>query len=119
MNTWFPQWKALWMAENCTNTMHNILTLRGAQVRDALKWASYLDETIALYGGAEIKFQSHHWPVWGNARVIEYLGKQKAKSGNEFKAFKVMVEESAEVDEAEPPRADVLGGGMDEDEVPF
>jgi len=77
MNTWFPEWKALWMAENCTNTLHNILTLRGAQVRDALKWASYLDETIALYGGAEVKFQSHHWPVWGNARVVAYLKKQR------------------------------------------
>ncbi len=46
MNTWFPQFKALWMAENATNTMHNSLTLRGAQVRDALKWAGYLNETI-------------------------------------------------------------------------
>jgi alkyl sulfatase BDS1-like metallo-beta-lactamase superfamily hydrolase len=45
MNTYFPQFKAMWMAENSTNTMHNILTLRGAQVRDALKWASYLNET--------------------------------------------------------------------------
>ena len=46
MNTWFPQFKALWMAENTTNTMHNVLTLRGAQVRDPLKWATYIDETI-------------------------------------------------------------------------
>ena len=50
MNTYFPQFKAMWMAENTTNTMHNILTLRGAQVRDALKWAHYLNETIELYG---------------------------------------------------------------------
>ena len=50
MNTYFPQFRAMWMAENSTNTMHNILTLRGAQVRDALKWASYLNETIDLYG---------------------------------------------------------------------
>ena len=51
MNTWFPQFKAMWMAENATNTLHNVLTLRGAQVRDPLKWAGYLDETIDLYGG--------------------------------------------------------------------
>ena len=78
MNTWFPQWNALWMAENTTNTMHNILTLRGAQVRDAQRWASYLDETIGLWGDkAAVKFQSHHWPKWGNAEVLDYLKKQR------------------------------------------
>jgi len=78
MNTWLPQFKAMWMAENTTNTMHNILTLRGAQVRDALKWASFLDETIGLYGrNVEVKFQSHHWPQWGNARIIDYWKKQR------------------------------------------
>ena len=78
MNTWFPQFKALWMAENTTNTMHNILTLRGAQVRDAQVWAHYIDEAIDLYAGqAEVKFQAHHWPVWGNARIVEYLQKQR------------------------------------------
>ena len=50
MNTYFPQFRAMWMAENTTNTLHNVLTLRGAQVRDPLKWASYLNETIDLYG---------------------------------------------------------------------
>ena len=78
MNTWFPQFKALWMAENTTNTMHNILTLRGAQVRDAQVWAHYINEAIDLYGGqAEVKFQAHHWPVWGNARIVDYLKKQR------------------------------------------
>ena len=78
MNTWFPQFKALWMAENTTNTMHNILTLRGAQVRDAQVWAHYIDEAIDLYAGqAEVKFQAHHWPVWGNARIVDYLQKQR------------------------------------------
>lgn len=48
MNTWFPQFNALWMAENCTGTLHNLYTLRGAQVRDGQKWAHYLDETIDL-----------------------------------------------------------------------
>jgi alkyl sulfatase BDS1-like metallo-beta-lactamase superfamily hydrolase len=78
MNTWFPQLKAMWMAENTTNTMHNILTLRGAQVRDALKWAGFLNETIELYGqGVESKFQSHHWPMWGNAKIVDYWKKQR------------------------------------------
>jgi len=78
MNTWFPQFKALWMAENTTNTMHNVLTLRGAQIRDPLKWATYIDETIDLWSGdVQVKFQSHHWPEWGNADIVEYLGKQR------------------------------------------
>ncbi|GAA5183451.1 alkyl sulfatase dimerization domain-containing protein [Niveibacterium umoris] len=78
MNTFFPQFKAMWMAENSTNTMHNILTLRGAQVRDALKWASYLNETIDLYGAkTDVKFQSHHWPQWGTDKIIDYWKKQR------------------------------------------
>ena len=78
MNTYFPQFRAMWMAENSTATLHNILTLRGAQVRDSLKWANYLNETIDLYGaGTDVKFQSHHWPVWNNDKVIEYWKKQR------------------------------------------
>jgi lysophospholipase L1-like esterase len=78
MNTYFPQFKALWMAENSTNTLHNVLTLRGAQVRDPLKWAGFLDETIDKYGkGTEVKFPSHHWPMWGNAKIIDYWKKQR------------------------------------------
>ncbi|WP_234811435.1 alkyl/aryl-sulfatase [Mycolicibacterium elephantis] len=78
MNTFFPQFKAMWMAENTTNTMHNILTLRGAQVRDPLIWAKFLDDTIRTYGpNTEVKFQSHHWPMWGNPRIIDYWKKQR------------------------------------------
>jgi alkyl sulfatase BDS1-like metallo-beta-lactamase superfamily hydrolase len=78
MNTFFPQLRAMWMAENATNTMHNVLTLRGAQVRDPLKWAKFLDETIELYGASiDVKFQSHHWPLWGNGDIIDYLKKQR------------------------------------------
>ncbi|MEH0740294.1 MBL fold metallo-hydrolase [Vibrio cholerae] len=78
MNVWFPEKKALWMAENTTNTMHNILTLRGAQVRDALKWSSYLQETIELWGDdVEVKFQSHHWPMWGQDDIVKYFKKQR------------------------------------------
>lgn len=78
MNTFFPQFKAMWMAENTTNTMHNLLTLRGAQVRDALKWAQFLNETIRTYGpNTEVKFQSHHWPMWGNEKIIDYWKRQR------------------------------------------
>lgn len=78
MNTYFPQFRAMWMAENATNTMHNILTLRGAQVRDALKWARYLDETIDLFADKiDVKFQSHHWPLWGREKIVDYLKKQR------------------------------------------
>ncbi|GIU04957.1 MULTISPECIES: alkyl/aryl-sulfatase [unclassified Shewanella] len=78
MNTYFPEMKALWMAENSTNTMHNVLTLRGAKVRDPLIWASYLNETIEMWGSdADVKFQSHHWPVWGSEKIVSYLKKQR------------------------------------------
>lgn len=74
MNTWFPQFKALWVAENCTGTLHNLYTLRGAQVRDGAAWASYITEAITRYGkNAEITFQSHNWPHWGNDVINDYL----------------------------------------------
>lgn len=78
MNTYLPQFRAMWMAENTTNTMHNILTIRGAQVRNSLKWAQFINETIDLYGsGTDVKFQAHHWPMWGNARIVDYWKKQR------------------------------------------
>ncbi len=78
MNTWFPQFKALWMAENCCATMHNILTPRGAQVRDSLVWSKYIHETIELWGDeVEVRFQSHHWPMWGQSDIVEALEKQR------------------------------------------
>ena len=74
MNTWFPQFKALWVAENCTGTLHNLYTLRGAQVRDGSAWAKYIMETVSLYGNeAEVTFQSHNWPHWGKETVNKYL----------------------------------------------
>ena len=74
MNTWLPQFKALWMAENCTGTLHNLYTLRGAQVRDGAAWAGYITEAITRYGGeADVVFQSHNWPHWGNDVITEYM----------------------------------------------
>lgn len=74
MNTWFPDKKALWLAENCTSTMHNLYTLRGAQVRDGATWAKYILESLTLYGeDVEVAFQSHNWPHWGNKVINEYM----------------------------------------------
>jgi len=78
MNTYFPEMKALWMAENVTSTLHNIYTLRGAPVRDALRWSKYINQALYLFGmEAEVLFASHHWPRWGNARVQEILRGQR------------------------------------------
>jgi alkyl sulfatase BDS1-like metallo-beta-lactamase superfamily hydrolase len=74
MNTYLPDLKALWMAENVQQGMHNIYTLRGAPVRDALNWSKYINETLYLFGHeAEVMFASHHWPRWGNERIQEVL----------------------------------------------
>lgn len=74
MNLWIPEKKALWVAENCTGTLHNLYTLRGAQVRDGNAWAEYIMETLTLYGDeAEVVFQSHNWPHWDNNLIRQYL----------------------------------------------
>ncbi len=78
IDIWFPDHKALFMAENCVATLHNILTLRGAQVRDPLSWAECLDEARRLYGDqAEVVFTAHNWPRYGNDKVIELLENQR------------------------------------------
>jgi alkyl sulfatase BDS1-like metallo-beta-lactamase superfamily hydrolase len=78
MNFYFPDHKALCTAENTSHTLHNIVTLRGAQVRDARRWAAYLTETIDLWGGdLEVVFASHHWPTWGQERAVEFLSMQR------------------------------------------
>ena len=78
MNTWIPGMKALWMAENVTATLHNIYTLRGAPVRDPLRWSKYISEALYRYGlEADVMFASHHWPRWGNARIQEVLRGQR------------------------------------------
>ena len=74
MHTWFPGYKALWIAENCTGTLHNLYTLRGAQVRDGNAWAFYVMEALARYGKqADVILMSHNWPRWGNAEIQDYL----------------------------------------------
>lgn len=78
MNFYLPQYKALCMAENATHTLHNLYSLRGAQVRDSFKWVTYLSQTIDLYGkDAQVEFASHHWPTWGNANIVTFLKSQR------------------------------------------
>ncbi|MFE3492375.1 alkyl/aryl-sulfatase [Streptomyces sp. NPDC059175] len=78
MNFLFPELRAVCMAENATHTMHNVITLRGAQVRDARLWARYLGESVELFGGrADVAFASHHWPTWGGRDIAEWLGLQR------------------------------------------
>lgn len=78
MNTYIPEMKALWMAENISATLHNIYTLRGAAVRDALEWSKYISRALHLFGTeAEVMFTAHHWPRWGNARVQEIMRQQR------------------------------------------
>jgi alkyl sulfatase BDS1-like metallo-beta-lactamase superfamily hydrolase len=78
MNFFFPEQGWLCMAENCSHTMHNLVPIRGAQVRDSLAWSKYIDESIALFGAdTNIMFTSHHWPRWGNEDVLSFLALQR------------------------------------------
>ena len=78
MNFFFPQHRVLCAAENTSHNMHNIVTLRGALVRDALKWSRYLNETIELFGShTDVLFAQHHWPTWGAENVAEFLRLQR------------------------------------------
>ncbi len=78
MNFYFPAQRALCMAENTTHTLHNLYTLRGAQVRDARAWSRYIAEAIELFGGtSDVMFASHHWPTWGTDNIVEFLTQQR------------------------------------------
>ena len=78
MNTYIPEMKALWMAENVIASLHNIYTLRGAPVRNPLNWSKYIAQALYRFGQeAEVMFASHHWPRWGNARIQEVLRGQR------------------------------------------
>lgn len=78
MNTYFPQFKAFWAAENITGTIHNIYTLRGALVRDALAWSKNINNALYRYGNeAQVIFASHSWPRWGNERIQEVMRTQR------------------------------------------
>lgn len=75
---YLPKFKALCMSEITSHHLHNVYTLRGAQVRDALAWSAQINESIELFGHRlDLQFASHHWPIWGQARAVEYLEKQR------------------------------------------
>lgn len=75
---YFPQYKAFCVAEEINRTMHNLLTLRGAKVRNGLSWSKYIDEAIVRYGNeVEFSFSTHHWPTWGNKEIVEYWSDQR------------------------------------------
>ncbi len=78
MNFYFPDHRALCMAENATHNLHNLVTLRGAQVRDPRIWSRYLSEAIELFAHrSDVAFASHHWPTWGSADIVTYLAEQR------------------------------------------
>jgi alkyl sulfatase BDS1-like metallo-beta-lactamase superfamily hydrolase len=79
VNFYFPDYRALCMAENATHTLHNIQTLRGAPVRDARLWSRYMDESITLFGDkSDVVFSSHHWPTWNEDKaVVKFLSEQR------------------------------------------
>ncbi len=78
MHFYFPKLRALCMAENATYNLHNLLTLRGALVRDPHGWAGYLTEAIDTFSDrADVVFASHHWPTWGRERIVEFLSLQR------------------------------------------
>ncbi|MCE6961765.1 MBL fold metallo-hydrolase [Cereibacter sphaeroides] len=83
MNTYFPQFKAFWAAENITGTIHNIYTLRGALVRDALEWSKQINVALYEFGQeAEVMFASHSWPRFGNERIQEVMRTQRDTYAN-------------------------------------
>jgi alkyl sulfatase BDS1-like metallo-beta-lactamase superfamily hydrolase len=78
MNFYFPDKRALCAAENATHNLHNLLTLRGAVVRNPHTWARYLTETIELFSGkTDVLFASHHWPTWGQQQIKTFLTQQR------------------------------------------
>ncbi|NIJ38677.1 alkyl sulfatase BDS1-like metallo-beta-lactamase superfamily hydrolase [Sphingopyxis panaciterrae] len=75
---YIPAYKALHTTEVVTHNLHNILTLRGAQVRDALRWSKVIDAMLLKWGGqAEVAMASHHWPTWGAGEVSALLANQR------------------------------------------
>ena len=73
MTFYLPDLKAFCGAEMLSQTMHNLYTLRGAKVRDALRWSGYIDEALSHVSDAQVYFGQHHWPVWGHERIVDFL----------------------------------------------
>jgi linear primary-alkylsulfatase len=78
MHFYFPRFRALCMAENTTHNLHNLLTLRGALVRDPHAWSGYLTEAIDTFADrSDVVFASHHWPTWGREHIVEFMSLQR------------------------------------------
>jgi alkyl sulfatase BDS1-like metallo-beta-lactamase superfamily hydrolase len=78
MMFYIPEYKAFCPAEDCTHTLHNFYTLRGAKTRDSSKWVGYLSQAIDMWGKDwEVMFAPHHWPTWGNARITTAVEKYR------------------------------------------
>jgi alkyl sulfatase BDS1-like metallo-beta-lactamase superfamily hydrolase len=78
MNMFFPQFRLIDVAENATHNLHNLYTLRGAEIRDGNAWAKYLNETLARFGErSDLLIAQHHWPTFGHERVIDFVAKQR------------------------------------------
>jgi alkyl sulfatase BDS1-like metallo-beta-lactamase superfamily hydrolase len=74
---YLPERRAFCGSDLMSHTLHNLYTLRGAKVRDATQWAGYLDDTLAHASEAEVVFNQHNWPVWGQPRIRDFIGKQR------------------------------------------
>src|SRR6201747_1416255 len=78
MIMYFPQFKVLNMAEDATHTMHNLYTIRGAEIRDGRLWSRYIADAIERYGDrTDAVIAQHHWPMWGNDRIVAFLKTQR------------------------------------------
>ena len=98
MHMFYPALRALNLAENATHNLHNVYPIRGAQVRDANAWAKYLNEARDRFATkADVVFAQHHWPVWGNARLLDYLAKQRD-------TYKYLHDQTAAAHEPRPTR---------------
>ena len=74
---YLPEQNAFCGAELLSRNLHNLYTLRGAKVRDALRWSGFIDEALQLFPNTTVIFNSHHWPVWGQKDVGEFLTQQR------------------------------------------
>ena len=74
---YLPDMKALCLSEVVTANMHNVYTLRGAKMRDALGWSKYINQALDLFPQAETAFRSHHWPVWGRESIRKHLANHR------------------------------------------
>jgi len=72
-----PALKVYGGAENLAQTMHNLLPVRGAKVRDALRWAGYMQDALDQLGDAEVYVGQHNWPIWGHERIAEFITKHR------------------------------------------